>query len=223
MSAIAQVLAGCPASASSPTETTLYALASDGQISSTDDGGDVYATARDGTGTLTPATGGTTANAGQRYIAGTTTYLVYEAFFNFDLLAAGISAGANVSAAVLSFWLVTDGSVTDFTAEARTQNWGDTLTTADWVPGADLAGKTLLASLTTAGLSTGAYFNLIESGTNLQTAIETALAGDGILRMVVCSSRTTGNNAPTGIELIALSSTNEAGTTQDPKLVVTWT
>ena len=198
---------------------TVYSATTDGQISSSDDEAGNYSIARNGTGVLTPNTLSATINPGQRLVGGAE-YQVIEGFLSFDVSAL---AGATVTEATLSLWLVTDSSTTDFTIEARTHDWGATLTTADYVAGGNLAGKTLLASLTTVGIGTGAYVTLTNESTNLVDAITAALAGAGVVYVVLCSSRTTGNNAPTGNEFVTMSAADEAGTTQDPKLDITYT
>lgn len=194
-------------------EITFYAEASDGYLESN---GLDYATTRNGSNPTVSSN--LVLQAGQRNV-NDEEFFVWEAFLNFDLSG---HTGTPTSAA-LSLWLISDSGGTDFTVEARARDWGDTLTGADWVPGGDLAGLTLLASIDTATIgATGAY-KALTSEAALLTAIETALAADGILRLMLCSSRTTNNNAPPSfppVETVSFSSTDTADTTQDPMLVV---
>lgn len=144
------------------------------------------------------------------------TYYCYEAFESFD--SSSIADSDVVSAVSLDVWLTLDATSTDFTIEARTQNWGATLEAADSVTGASLGGLTLLASLSTSGIgATGAYKTFTSdaaflSATNLKT---------GTVYVMLSSSRHRGNNAPSGQEVIGFAKASTAGTTQDPKLTIT--
>lgn len=145
-----------------------------------------YANARSGAGTTTVwGFGGNP--VGQSLVIGAT-YWVFQSFLSFDTS----SIPGIPTAAVLSTYMTavdnTDGS---FTNEARQYDWGTTLTTADWVPGASLSGQTLLATLDSSGVSTSAYndFTDVAMVANLNRA--------GYTRMVVSSSQTRLNNPPT--------------------------
>lgn len=202
-----------------PVDVTLFAEASDGELVSSHDGG--YTPARDGTGNLgvTATDDGTTISLGQRESGGQ--FWVWVDFFNFDV--SSISAGSTIDSATLSVYLTSDSSTTDFTIEARSHDWGNTLESGDWVPGANLSGLTLLASLGTNGIGATDEYKALTSEAALAMAIESAIAGDGVLRLLLCSSRTTNDNAPIGLEAVVISSADEVGTTQDPKLDVTYT
>jgi hypothetical protein len=195
------------------TVTTVFSGAADGWIDSQDSSSS-YATARTG-GTLAAESAATTFNVGQNY-NGLSTYSCREGFLSFDTSA--ITDTDVVSVIVLDVWLVTDTSTTDFTLEARERDWGASLTTADWVSGASLSGLTLMASISTSGIgATGAYKTLTSqasflTATNLKT---------GTVYLLLDSSRHVGNNQPTGQEFILMSSADNAGTTQDPKLTIT--
>lgn len=194
--------------------TTIYSATSDGRILSS--GEFAYSAARNGEEGLAVDSAASSLNVGQQFVD---EFFVYEAFLNFDVSSL---SGSTIDSATLSLWLVVDASTTDFTIEARARNWGDTLESGDWVAGGSLSGLTLLASISTSGIgATGAYKPLTSEAA-LLTAIATAAAGDGILRLMLCSSRTTGNNEPTGNEFVTVSSADETGTTQDPKLDITY-
>lgn len=142
-------------------------------------------------------------------------FTVTEAFLGFDTSAIGTDT---VSAAVLNVTSYSDSSVTDFTIEARLRDWGATLTTADWVAGASLSGLTSLATKTTAsGFTAGTAYDFTD------VAMPANVNKTGVTRMLLCSSRTTGNNAPTGFENVRLRSADYAGTTYDPVLTITYT
>jgi hypothetical protein len=196
------------------TVTTVFSGTTDGQVNSRD--ASTYATARTGS-TLTADTAGTTFTVGQdATVSKGTAYDCWEGFLSFDT--SGITDTDLVSSIVLDLWLVTDSSVTDFTLEARERDWGASLTTADWVSGASLGALTLMASIATSGIgATGAYKTLTSqaaflTATNLKT---------GTVYLIVDSSRHVGNNTPTGDEFVILSSADNSGTTQDPKLTIT--
>lgn len=134
----------------------LSATTNNDAVTSTDT---VYATARSG-GTL--AVSGTTAtnSFGQRYNA--TDYLCSEALLEFDyyagLIALGYSAGQIATSSISSAILTTTVSAapdSSFTGRARLYDYGATITTADFVAGASIAAKTLLAHVALTAASTG--------------------------------------------------------------------
>jgi hypothetical protein len=207
------------------TTTVVYADASDGYITSQgleyDNEGPVdgnYADARAGSGptsALTADTGSTSLTVGQDRVFGLAySYYVYEAFLSFDT--SGIDDGDTVSAAVLNVTSHADSSTTDFTIQARLRDWGTGLTTADFVAGASLSGLTLLATYaTSSGFTANTAYDFTDS------AMPANVSKTGATRMLLCSSRTVGNNSPTGNELVAIKSADTTGTTSDPKLTVT--
>lgn len=200
-----------------PESLTVYPETSDGYIESQGSGTD-YTAARNGTGTLSIGWSTTQLFVGQQAFS-SFFRRVFESFLNFDV--SGMTEDAD--SATLSLWLVNDSTGSaDFTVQARARDWGDTLETSDFVPGDDLSGLTLLASIDTTSIgSTGAY-KALTSEAALVTAINTARAGDGILRLILCSSRTTDNVPAAVSERVIFSSADEADTTQDPKLEITY-
>lgn len=198
--------------------TTIYAGTPDGHVRSRNA---TYSTARAGSTLLADDTS-TTFTVGQRLAAGT--YFLFEGFLRYDLFAAGLLSTDTVSAATLELYLTADNSTADFNLECRERDWGTSLTTTDWVAGGSLSGLTLLATLASSGIgSTGAFKAFTESGSNLVSAINTALAGDGVLKLILCPDNLTNNVAPTGDEYLVFSSADASGTSQDPKLSVTYT
>ena len=140
---------------------TVYAKTSDGYIDSysTD-----YSAARAGTGTLYVDTPGDTLSCGQFLIGDT--YHVYEAFFQYDTSA--LPDASVVFAVKEELYLSLDQSYTDYTEEVRTYDWGDTLTTDDWVAGANLGNYTLLSSRT---VNPSAGYNEFPTSANFIAAI----------------------------------------------------
>jgi len=140
---------------------------------------------------------------------------VNESFLGFDT--SSIPDTDTVSAAVLRVTSFMDASDTDFDIQARLRDWGTTVTTADYVPGASLSGLTLLGSYATSSGFTGT------TGYDFSdTAMAANVNKTGSTRMLLCSSRTTGNNAPTTTEYVNIYSADYTGTTRDPKLTVTY-
>lgn len=194
------------------TVSTFYANTEDGRIESFTNGS--YDSARAGTGLAASSTE-TSYWVGQTYSGGF--YSIKEAFLSFNTSAIGDSD--TINAASLSVYGATDSSTTDFTIQARTKDWGASLTTADWVAGADLGALTLLATFSTSGFTTSGYNTFTENGSNLRSAISLT----GITYILLNSSRHEAGNTPTGSEQVKIYFADEAGTTQDPKLVVTYT
>lgn len=106
-----------------------------------------------------------------------------EGFIDFSLA----SLTGTVNTASLSLGLAFDASALDFTVQARTKDWGSTLTEADWVPGSSLSALPLLATLATSGIgSVDTYKTFTQNGTALKDAV--VAAGTGNLRILLCSS-----------------------------------
>jgi uncharacterized membrane protein len=151
-----------------------------------------------------------------------TFYYCYEGFFSFDTSSVG--AGVTVTVATLSFYCSSDYSAQDFTVEARIHDWGAALTTADWVAGASLGDKTLVASRSsTPTWATDAY-----SALTSESAFLTNIAQVGTTYILACSDRhRIGNTPDADYEWVYVYSADDAtgggGTDRDPKLYVEWT
>jgi hypothetical protein len=143
--------------------------------------------------------------------------VVYEGFVSFDT--SSIPDTDTIDSATLSLTAATDASYTDFTIEARTKDWGASLTSVDWVAGADLSGLALLASYATASGWVGTTTYAFTS----ESAFRSAVSKTGTTYVMVSSSRTRVGNEPSGDEYVSTYSANQSGTTYDPKLVVTHT
>ncbi len=168
-----------------------------------------YATARSG-GTLTANDSATTAQAGQYYYS---SYYCWEAFVGFDTSA--IPDSSTISSATLSLYGSGDFSYADFTVEARVYDWGSSLTTGDYVAGASLSALTSVATFATSSTWAGAY----NAFTNV--ALPANVSKTGTTRLIIYSSRHSGNNTPGGYEVVYFYTTDETGTTKDPTLAVT--
>ena len=192
------------------TVTTVFAGTADGRIDSSNA---TYSVARSGSGSLSA---NTTSDliVGQALIGGVR--YCRQGFVSFDT--GSVPDTDDVSAVDLSLWLTTDTSTTDFTTEAREYDWGASVTTADFRPGADLAALTLMASIASSGIgATGAYKAFTSetaflTATNLKT---------GTVYLNLSSSRQRLDNDPAGDEYLTWESADTAGTTNDPKLTIT--
>lgn len=188
------------------TTYTLYATTACGEIDSSNA---TYATARAGSGLSVWVPGaGQGLAVGQ--VAGATKTCV-EGFLDFDT--SGVAG--TVQSVTLSLYGNQDFSTTDFTIEARLHDWGGTLETTDWVAGADLSSKTLLASYATASGWAGGYRSFTS-----EAAFVANINQAGHTRFLVDSSRHVAGNSPTTDEYVNFYTSAQAGTTQDPKLVI---
>lgn len=196
--------------------TTVFATAADGYIISDDVD---YADARSGSNgaNVQPnSTAGFLIVGQQETNNGYPYYVVFyecmELFLSFDT-----SAIINPTAVDLMLRGFTDNTVTDFIMEARLHDWGTSLTAADWVAGASLGSKTLLAEFNTTGYTTSGYNTFTETS----GAFTANLNLVGETRILVNSSRHRNSNTPNTREYLHVFSTEEGGTTSDPKIVVT--
>lgn len=187
------------------TVSTFYSGAGDGYLRKYDA---TYLTAR----TMASATV-VSGSAALLYVGQYTGYYCWESFIDFDTSA--IPDADDVTIAVLSLDGAEDTSATDFTVEARLYDWGGTLGSADAVAGADLGSHTLLASWDTSGYS--ASYNDFTS----EAAFVSNISKTGTTSLILNSSRHRNGDTPTGGEFVGFWDQGAAGTTEDPKLVVT--
>lgn len=167
-----------------PNAACIPSTTADGQVYSDHA---TYATARTG-GTLTVDTADASDGVGQ-----STEYRCRELFLGFDT---ALPTGAVVTLAKLFLFVHEDHSDTDFTIEVRQYNWGTSLTTADWVSGANLSSWTYLGGISTAGISTVAYTEL-----SIQAAF---VVKTGYTRFLLNSSRHRQETTPTGDEWVRI-------------------
>ena len=191
------------------TTTTVYSNTADGYIQSVNA---TYATARSG-GTLTSDNTNTVLAVGQDKA---TNYYCLQSYIYFDT-GTPIPDTDTIETATLSLYGYYDGSTTDFVLEARLYTWsGSGLTTADWVAGASLSGKTLLATYATSGgWPTNAYTALVSEAAFVNNINKT-----GNTEILLDSDRQAAGTTPTGAEYVYPYSADQTGTTSDPKLVV---
>ena len=166
----------------------------------------VYSTARTGTGNTLQTT---SINVGQG-ITTLSNFLCMECFFEWDT--SGLPDNAVIDSAVISIWVSSnDGRNVDFVLEVRTDDWGASVDTGDFVPGASLSGLTLLASKNQSGWGAGSYADLTS-----ETALISAISKTGWTRAIGSSSKHRAGTSPAEYEYLGLSTTNP------PKLTVTY-
>jgi hypothetical protein len=187
---------------------TIYGQSVDGFIRSSNTN---YTTARAGSN-LAAFPGETTTPFGQRLTGGT--YFIFQGFLSFDTS----SVVGTIQSVTLSLYGQADSSGTDFTMEARLHDWGTGITTADYVAGANVSSKTLLASLSTAGYTTSGYNDLAS-----EAAFVSNINQSGVTRLLLVSSRFTAGTTPAGDEFVTTYAGAQTGTTNDPKLVIVTT
>lgn len=156
-------------------------------------GSTVYATARTGGGTKS-LLGVGDGRVGQRF--STPNYSCYEAFIEFDTTGI-IAAGDTITAATLRLYMRFDDSTTDCVIEAYIQDYGASVTTADYVSGASLSGLTKVATLASSGVgATGAYKSFTD------VALPANVVKNGVTRIVLASDRLASGTTPTGNEYL---------------------
>lgn len=195
------------------TVTTVYSSTTDGYVDSYSTVS--YAVAKAGTGSFAVDNSGTLALIGQ-YYDGVSKYECIHDYVSFDT--SSINDADTVTIATLSIWAIYGAPPTAHTLRARTYDWGNTLTSGDWQTPSQAAANTLLATFASASTVAGAYCVFTSEAALLTaTGMKT-----GTVYMIVVSSRFESETTPTGgSEYNVYSSSDESGTTQDPKLVIT--
>jgi hypothetical protein len=186
---------------------TVFADAADGRVRANHA---TYANARTGSG----ATMYSDTTSG--YYGQDLGFYANEYFVSFDT--SSIPDDNVVSNPVLSLTYFENSSDTNFIAQARLYDWGATLTTADWVSGDDLSSLPLLATWDTNSFTGVNTYQAFIS----EPAFANAINKTGFTRIIISSSRHLAGNEPTGIEYMGINSADVAGTTYDPKLVLTY-
>ena len=141
-------------------------------------------------------------------------YSGYELFISFDTSSIG---SGTISTATLNMTIQEDRTGgSDFNIQARLHDWGTSVTTADWVAAASLSGKTLLAHKSTVGISNGSAYDFTND------ALVANINKSGSTRMLLASDRFAAGTIPSGEEFVHLRTADYTGTTNDPKLVITY-
>ena len=186
---------------------TVSASTTEGRVTSTNA---TYSTARAGSGQTLWT--GSVLSVGQLFSAGS--YTCEEYFVAFDTSVLGASANILSATLQLKGSFSSDQSDTDFTVEARSFDWSPTVTTGDWVAGADLGSHTLRAHFdTSAGWTTN--YNVFTDD-----ALVAGINKTGVTYLILCSSRHRAGNTPVGLERVLFHSAAATGTSDDPRLVI---
>lgn len=196
------------------TVSTFYSETSDGWIESSN--ASAYATARAG-GTLT-LYAGDSLRIGDDFQGGTA-YRCMETFLNFNT--AAIPDTDVITDPVLSLYGQEDACWEVWTAQVRLRDWGDTLATGDWVPGADLSALPLLAHFDVDNRADNFVKDAYNDFTS-EAAFLTNINKTGFTRLVIHRDGLATNTAPGAYTYIQAWDV-EKGTVYRPKLVVTHT
>jgi hypothetical protein len=183
---------------------TFYSAANDGALRST---GPDYASTRAGSILVEYPSAGT-----DYMFVGQNVSKVHEGFLRFDTNS--VPDSYSITSVVLSTYLEDSGYYRTYSLEARAYDWGTTLTTADYVAGANLAALTLLAHYPAASM-TAAY-----TAWYTDIAFTSYINKSGYTRMILCSSHTTTGVEPTGNETVTIRTSEYSGTDMDPRLTV---
>ncbi len=200
---------------------TIYSDASDGGVYSSTSNS-TYADARSGTGTATldADSTNTTFLVGQLYWEpppyNYPTYACHQGFVSFPT--STILSLWTITDLNLSLYCNTDNSTADFQTEVRVYDFGGSVSTADYRAGSSLSGYTKVATFDSAGVSTSAYSNF----TKLD-ALFSNINLSGNTRFILCSKEQTDDSAPTTGEYLTWYASEQSGTTQDPKLTISYT
>jgi hypothetical protein len=141
-------------------------------------------------------------------------YTVYRAYVSFDTSV--IPDDVSVTSAKLYLCASLDMSSTDFDITVYRYNWSESLCDSREAnyDGAYGGSATLEGTLrkTSAGWSPGTYYNMDVSPARINVSGDTKYS--------VVSSRDVSANTPTGYEYVDFYTADQAGTTQDPYLVI---
>jgi hypothetical protein len=199
------------------TTLTVFANSNDGWIQNSSSASYAAALSSAASGGGTASSNGSFAIGGTDFLNGVT-YNIHQAFVEFDT--SSITAPAVVSSTVLSTWSsFLNNNFDGATVQAYGGAWGGTVEAADYVQPGSLG--TLLASKALSGYATSAYTAMTESG----SALSSYLNKTGATELVITTDKFQNGTAPSSgssNELQFFTSEN-TGTSNDPKLVVTYT
>jgi len=137
-------------------------------------------------------------------------FYCYSGYLDFDT--SSIPDTDEISAVTLSLYAINaEGS--PGALEVYAYDWGEELTFADWIAGADVAAMTLLASYS--GTWSGGAYRALTS----ETAFKAAINKTGVTRLFLCTTNFRTGSAPTAKDGYTFYAT-EKGTTYRPKLVI---
>lgn len=196
------------------TTTIVFAGAADADLSSSDA---AYTAAANGTGVIATPVGTVNELWVGQFLFGS--FACYEGFVDFDLTF--MHQGHVVTSAIMQTWLITDNSATDFNCIALLYDWGASVTSTDWrTPAWQQTAGAWWTTRNTAGMGAAGSYKSWNDSTD-QHALLNLLAGTEV-NYCLSSDRLLSKLTPGGAEYVTWSSTNVAGTTQDPKLTIVY-
>jgi hypothetical protein len=189
---------------------SFYSSASDGDISSNHGN---YATAQSGNA-LTTSTTAASLQIGQQYDDTEFVHIIWRGHLYTDTSTLG--ASADITAASLFVYVSNDASYTDFNLTVVASTASDPLTASagNWAA----IGATSFGSVSTSGISTVAYTEIVLNASGIANINKTAATQWGLR-----SGRDISATAPSGAELLNLYASEQTGTNKDPYLSVTYT
>ena len=137
-------------------------------------------------------------------------FYCYSGYLDFDT--SSIPDTDEISAVTLSLYAI-QAYGSPGALEVYAYDWGEELTFADWIAGADVAAMTLLASYP--GTWSGGAYRALTS----KTAFKAAINKTGVTRLFLCTTKFRTGSAPTDKNGYTFYAT-EKGTTYRPKLVI---
>jgi hypothetical protein len=195
------------------TVTTIFASTNDGEVLSSNV---FYGSARDGSSLVADSTA-IIERVGQLIFSGS--YLVFQSFIDFDTSA--ITDTDRIDDIQLQMFLETDFTTTNFECRVADFNWGPSVLTSDFRSGAQLDALDPGSVVATRTMYTGASDVYVTFSS--QAAFKTVTnIKTGTVKLILYSFEQVGlGSAPAGNEFSEWSSADVAGTTEDPKLVIT--
>lgn len=125
-----------------------------------------------------------------------------------------------VTAVALSLFGPGGKSGGNFTVEVYPKDWGSAVDTGDWVAGASIGALGLLASFAV-GASAVNWANAYNAFTENGTAFRTAIVKGGTTKVLLCLDTLRSTTAPVATNDASVYLSDQGGTTNDPKLVIT--
>ena len=193
-------------------ELSVYAGTADGRITSFDYSS--YSDARGGIGDILTAYTNDTADwtVGQLKIG--YYYYCIQAFYPFDT--SGLGSGVTLTGAKFSLVSFENNSNTDFDMNLYVYDFGETVTSADFRTGTQLAAMTRVASRNTSdGFTVGTRYEWTLSDLS-------GISKTGTTYLMLASKNQADNVAPTDYEGVKACFANNATEGNRPKLVVTY-
>lgn len=194
------------------TVTTIFADAADGY---TQCNNATYSTAQSGAGTFVVTDNNVAATVGQSN--GSSIYRCYQGYLSFDT--SSITDTDRVYTVVLDTALFADSSTVDFTAKAAYLDWGTSITSADWNSNPNALSEQV-ATLDTLGIGS---VDVYKTWTSTAAFLTVTNIKTGSVRLLIYSSLFASATPPAlnSTEHIQLYSTEQTGTSLDPKLTIT--